>query len=94
MLALAPSDAEGRQRAEAAARIAMDDWRAGAGRVDLTCAPHPDRCITPGGRVTASVRIAVPLPFLPAAVRVGQPGTVQIGSSAVETVSRFAVVPP
>jgi Flp pilus assembly protein TadG len=64
--ALAPDDSTGRQRAEAAAAVALadqgleqSDWS-----IKVTCPPRPD-CHVGGAVVIVRVATSVPLPFVP-----------------------------
>lgn len=72
--ALAPDDATGRSRAEAAARLAMaDQGVTGDVRVEITCAPYPHNCHSGTSVVTVVVRTQVTVPFLPDALGGGTP---------------------
>ena len=64
---LAPDDATGRARAEAAAQQALDDQGTDGQPLTLTvtCAPVPTDCHRPGSVVTVVVRSSVALPLLP-----------------------------
>ncbi len=66
--ALAPTDAEGRQRAEAAARQALDDQGLAGERLDVrvTCTPYPHDCHTGTSVITVAVHSRVDLPMMPA----------------------------
>ncbi|MBJ7528300.1 MAG: hypothetical protein JHD04_02085 [Nocardioides sp.] len=72
--ALAPDDATGRERAEAAARQALADQGLEDVRVDVavSCVPSPD-CHSPGSVVTVRVDSGVRLPLLPDALGGGAP---------------------
>jgi len=65
--ALAPTDAEGRQRADAAARQALaDQGVAGAPlEVRITCTPYPRDCHSGTSVITVVVASRVDLPLLP-----------------------------
>jgi len=66
--ALAPDDAVGRSRAEAAVRRALDDQGLdGAGfRLRVTCSPFPADCHSGTSVVTVRVDTQVQVPLLPA----------------------------
>jgi Flp pilus assembly protein TadG len=66
--ALAPNDAEGRQRAEAAARQALEDQGAVGMPLDvrITCTPYPAACHSGTSVITVVVASRVDLPLLPA----------------------------
>jgi hypothetical protein len=76
-----------------AVRIGLDDYGLGAAASDVSvvCAPDPGRCLTRRGTVAVTVRVVVPLPLLPAAVRASKPLAVPVEGRAVQTVSRFWV---
>jgi Flp pilus assembly protein TadG len=65
--ALAPTDAEGRARAEAAARQALaDQGLAGAPLVvEVACRPFPRDCHTGTSVITVRIRSRVDLPLMP-----------------------------
>lgn len=73
--ALAPDDATGRARAEAAARQAYaDQGLAGAPvEVTITCTPYPASCHSGTSVVTVVVRSRVELPLLPDVLGGGAP---------------------
>jgi hypothetical protein len=72
--ALAPSDALGRARAEAAAHQVMADQGVGGQPLGLvvTCAPAGD-CHAPGTMITVDLRSRVDLPLLPDVLGGGAP---------------------
>jgi Flp pilus assembly protein TadG len=65
--ALAPTDAEGRQRAEAAAAQALADQGVHGVplRVRITCTPYPHDCHSGTSVITVVVTSSVDLPLLP-----------------------------
>ena len=73
--ALAPDDATGRSRAEAAARQALADQGVEGQPLDLTvsCRPEPRNCHEAGSVVTVVIRSRVDLPFLPDVLGGGAP---------------------
>jgi len=90
-LVLAPTDADGRSAAAAAVQVGLADWRIpeSAARVDVRCSPDPADCLVPRGSVAVTVRVAVALPLLPPALRLGTPGAVPVQATAVQRVSMF-----
>lgn len=94
-IALAETDAAGRRAADAAAAIALADWRIepGAAEVEVACAPDPGDCATPRGTVEVHVRVTAALPLLPPAVAADVPGTVGVDATARQQVSMFRAVP-
>lgn len=66
--ALAPTDAEGRLRAEAAARQALDDQGLAGERLDVrvTCTPYPHDCHLGTSVITVAIHSRVDLPMMPA----------------------------
>lgn len=95
VLVLAPDDAEGRARADAAVRTALADWHLdpGGAEVTTTCSPTPADCLTPGGTVRVAIRVQAALPLMPPALHVDAPGSVPVAASAVQRVSVFTPVP-
>lgn len=73
--ALAPTDAEGQQRAEAAARQALDDQGLqGQGvRVKVSCEPFPHNCHSGTSVITVKVATDVTLAELPSFLHLGEP---------------------
>jgi Flp pilus assembly protein TadG len=65
--ALAPTDAEGRQRATAAARQALEDQGVHGVpvTVTITCTPYPHDCHSGTSVITVRVASRVDLPLLP-----------------------------
>ena len=65
--ALAPSDAAGRARAEAAARQALADQGIADAPLDvrITCTPYPDDCHAGTSIVTVVIASRVDLPLMP-----------------------------
>lgn len=94
-IAVAGTDAQGRRAADAAARVALADWRLpiGAAAVQVRCAPRPGDCRTARGTVDVRVRVAATLPLLPPAIGLRSPGAVPIEARAVQRVSMFAAAP-
>ena len=73
--ALAPDDATGRSRAEAAARQALADQGAGDAPLSLriTCTPYPRDCHSGTSVITVRVSSRVDLPLLPDVLGGGAP---------------------
>ncbi|MFC8796866.1 TadE family protein [Promicromonospora sp. NPDC057138] len=90
----AESSGAGAARAEAAVRIAVEDqgFARDAGALTLECSASP--CLTPGGAVGAVVRIEVPLPLLPDAVRGWVPLSVPVEAARTGTVDRYTRARP
>ena len=65
--ALAPTDAEGRARAQAAAHQALADQGVGDAPLDveITCTPYPDDCHNGTSVITVVVSSRVDLPLMP-----------------------------
>lgn len=65
--ALAPTDAEGRQRAQVAARQALADQGVADAPLDLdiTCRPFPRDCHAGTSLITVVIRSRVDLPLMP-----------------------------
>lgn len=90
----APSSAAGAARAETAVGIALadQDLPRDAGALTLECSASP--CLTPGGAVGAVVRVEVPLPLLPDAVRGWVPLAVPVEAARTGMVDRYAQARP
>jgi Flp pilus assembly protein TadG len=58
------------------------------GAVRVECSADP--CLTPGATVAATVRVAVPLPFIPPALRDWVPLEIPVESRYTTTVDQFA----
>jgi hypothetical protein len=73
-----------RQRAYAAARVAMRDQglELNPDTLVITCRPTPASCLRPGSTVHVSIRLQVGLPLMPTAI--GRPAA-SIGVSASHT---------
>lgn len=72
--ALAPDDATGRARAQAAARLALADQGVeGPVQVDITCTPYPRDCHSGTSVITVVVRTQVDVPLLPEVLGGGSP---------------------
>ncbi|WP_275002696.1 pilus assembly protein [Promicromonospora iranensis] len=85
----AESSTVGAARAETAVGIALADqgFARGAGTLTLECSVSP--CLTPDGAVGAVVRVEVPLPLLPDAVRGWVPLSVPVEATRTGTVDRY-----
>lgn len=90
----AESSTAGAARAETAVGIAVADqgFARDAGALTLECSASP--CLTPGGTVGAVVRLEVPLPLLPDAVRGWVPLSVPVEAVRAGTVDRYAGARP
>ena len=73
--ALAPSDATGRARAEAAARQALADQGIEDAPLDLDvrCTPYPHDCHNGTSVITVTIRSRVDLPLMPSVLGGGAP---------------------
>lgn len=94
-IALADDAGAGRDAADAAATVALADWRIepAAARIDVTCTPRPGDCLTPRGSVTVRVRVAAALPLMPPVVSLDAPASLPVEAQAVQRVSMFRAVP-
>ena len=80
-------------RALAAAGVAIGDQGLSddpAGAVSLTCSAA---CLTPGSEVTVGVRLAVPLPFVPAFVRAAAPLEIPVTAERTAVVDAYRESP-
>ena len=73
--ALAPDDAAGRARAEAAARQALADQGVGGAPLDvrITCTPYPHDCHSGTSVITVVISSRVDLPLMPGILGDGAP---------------------
>nr|WP_233275945.1 pilus assembly protein [Isoptericola variabilis] len=89
----ASSSAEGAARAQAAVGIALaDQGFDGGGSLRLECSHDP--CLTPGGTVATEVRLAVPLPFVPEALRSWVPLEIPVEAAHVGSVDQYGQARP
>lgn len=86
----AESSSAGAGRAGTAVGIALSDqgFAHDDGSLSLECSASP--CLTPGAAVGAVVRVEVPLPLLPDAVRGWVPLSVPVEAARTGTVDRYA----
>jgi Flp pilus assembly protein TadG len=89
--ALAPSDAVGRQRAQAAARQALDDQGlAGTSfTLGVACAPYPHACHTGTSVVTIRIGSRVDLPLMPAVLGGGDVPGFALDASHTVPIGQF-----
>jgi Flp pilus assembly protein TadG len=84
-----PDASSGRAAAEQATMVALADYGhpAGNASVEISCDSDGD-CMAPGSAVTVTVRLTVPLPFVPfgEALRLNAS---QLSASATQVVGRF-----
>lgn len=87
------TDQGARDAAARAVELALADHRITDADVDvaIVCVPDPGDCLARRGYVTVGVRIAVPLPLVPAAIIGDFPLAVVLEASATQQVSRFRV---
>jgi hypothetical protein len=83
----APEAGAAPARAEAAAGIAFADQGFPDGEVEIACSATP--CLAPGGRVTTTARVIVPLPLVPSFARSVVPLQIPVEASQLSTVDRF-----
>lgn len=86
----APDEASGRERADAAAAVALADQGfidVRRVRVEITCDPEP--CLAPGSRVAVRTALRVGLPAVPALVSRVVPTSIVVRADHVATVGRF-----
>lgn len=83
----ARTDSDAEARARAAAALAFEDFAFEEGEVTLTCDGTP--CLRPGGAITATATITVPLPLVPDFIADHVPSSVTVSSTHVSTVDRF-----
>ena len=82
-----PSGAQAPGRAQAAADLAIADQGFAGGTLTISCDGSP--CLRPEGRVSATSRVLVPLPLIPAFARGIIPLEVPVRATHVATVDRF-----
>jgi hypothetical protein len=82
---------QGAAAAQQAAAMAFSDFGItdGVSPLEYSCDPVPDACLTRAGHVTVTVRVAVPLPLLPAFLGDKNSGSIPFIATATQTVSRF-----
>jgi Flp pilus assembly protein TadG len=82
---LSPDQETGYDRAEQAARVALEDQGIDVDVADvrITCAPEPDDCLTAGSVITVEVVVQQPLPLVPSALG-GSAPSVRLSSTHVE----------
>lgn len=87
----APSAEAARGRMSRAVEFALADYglRSSGARVDVSCAPQPDVCLTRNGSVTVTVRVSAPLPLVPDVLNLQSAASVPMQSTATQKVSRF-----
>jgi hypothetical protein len=92
---LASTEGEALDRARAAVRLGLRDQGFDGeeeGALDVECSERP--CLTPGGRVVATVTVDVVLPGVPAVVDGVVPLRVTVRATQVAAVDEFRPVPP
>ena len=88
---LAPDQETAQERAEQAARIALEDQDVdydGDVSVVITCDPEPHECLTAGSMITVEVVVQQPLPLVPSALGASAP-SVRLSSTHVEPYGTF-----
>ncbi|MEH3078676.1 MAG: pilus assembly protein [Quadrisphaera sp.] len=89
----APQAAEAPVRAEAALALALTDQ--GFTPADATAATSCEAtgCFAPDAAVVVTVRVDVPLPFVPPLLRAAVPARVPVEATGTAVVDRFAALP-
>lgn len=82
-----PSEGAAGARAQAAARLAFDDQGFAGGTIDIACSDSP--CLSPSAELRVTAEVRVPLPLVPAFVADAVPLSVPVSTSYVATVERF-----
>lgn len=84
----APDEPSAGVRARAAADLALSNLGfGGAGTLWLTCSATP--CLTPGGSVTSTAEVRVPLPLVPAFARSVVPLEIPLSATNLQRVDAF-----
>lgn len=83
-----PDAASGRAAAEQAVQLALADYGHPADNASLETSCDPAGCTAPGSAVTVTVRLTVPLPFVPFS-DVLKLDAGQLSASATQLVGRF-----
>jgi hypothetical protein len=86
-----PGDAA--PRALAAAGVALADQGLHDDPADALSIRCSDACLTPGSEVTAEVRVAVPLPFVPAFLRRAVPLEIPVTAERTAVVDEYRATP-
>ena len=92
---LAPDVAAARQRALAAAQLALRDQGLTLHPADLaiTCQPTPADCLQPGSSVHVTVRVDVRLPLVPTVLG-RQPATIAVDATHTEVYGTYRDAAP
>jgi hypothetical protein len=83
-----PDAASGRAAAEQAVMLALADYGQPAGNASIDTRCEPADCLAPGSAVTITVRLTVPLPFVPFSDTLHLNAS-QLSASATQMVGRF-----
>jgi hypothetical protein len=83
-----PDAASGRAAAEQAVLLALADYGQPAGNASVDTRCEPADCLAPGSAVTVTVRLTVPLPFVPFNDALHLNAS-QLSASATQLVGRF-----
>jgi Flp pilus assembly protein TadG len=83
-----PDAASGRAAAEQAVMLALADYGQAAGNASVDTRCEPADCLAPGSAVTITVRLTVPLPFVPFSDTLRLNAS-QLSASATQLVGRF-----
>ncbi|MEO7131554.1 MAG: pilus assembly protein [Dermatophilaceae bacterium] len=84
----ASTDGQGHERAQAAARLAFEDFAFddGAG-VTVDCDGSP--CLRPDGRINTTASVSVPLPLIPDIFADHLPTSITLSSTHLQVVDRY-----
>lgn len=88
----APTEAEAEERATRAIEFSLADYGISAESVQLAieCVDETGAsCLSRGSIVTVTVRVVVPLPFMPEVLDLATASSVPVQASATQKVSRF-----
>ncbi|MFD1714158.1 hypothetical protein ACFSBZ_06725 [Amnibacterium flavum] len=96
IFATSDTQASAESAAERSVAFALADFGidSGAARVDVSCTPSAADCLARESLVTVTVRVDVPLPFIPSMVANVIPTSVPVEARAIQRVSTFAVLGP
>jgi Na+-transporting methylmalonyl-CoA/oxaloacetate decarboxylase gamma subunit len=86
-----PADAA--QRALSAAGVALADQGLRDDPADAVSVTCSDACLTPGSEVRVDVRLAVPLPFVPAFLRAAVPLEIPVTAARTAVVDEYRAAP-
>ena len=91
---VSPGSAVADERARTAAAIVLDDHGVAPERVSLSFACSVDPCLTPRGRVTATVSTVVALPLVPSFLSGLAPVSVPVRAEHTQVVDAYVAARP